>query len=183
VQKIKEFREQKGYTQSDLADQTGLSLRTIQRIESGETIPKGHTLQVLAEIVGINPSEFINDDSEVTAEHIERLKLINLSALTVILIPFGNIGFPLMIWKRAKGDRIINQASKYIINFQITWSLVLSFLLVVSPFVQKFFQLPFSLIIVILVLAYCFNVGMIFKFSRLISKGDLEHLKVTYQLL
>jgi transcriptional regulator with XRE-family HTH domain len=45
--KIQQLREQNNLTQSELAEQTGLSLRTIQRIEAGN-IPKGSTLQVLA---------------------------------------------------------------------------------------------------------------------------------------
>ena len=41
-------REQKGFTQKTLAEATGLSLRTIQRLEAGNSEPKGHTLTVLA---------------------------------------------------------------------------------------------------------------------------------------
>ena len=41
--KIQELRKQKGMTQEDLADKTGLSVRTIQRIESGEVDPRSYT--------------------------------------------------------------------------------------------------------------------------------------------
>jgi transcriptional regulator with XRE-family HTH domain len=183
VKKIKDFREQNGWTQTDLADKTGLSLRTIQRVESGHTIPKGHTLKMLSDLFGVKPSEFKSEDTQITYRHIEHLKLINLSALAVILIPFGNILFPFMVWRRNKEDRIINRAGRYILNFQIIWTLVLSLLLLISPFIQLSLQLPFSLIIVILILSYCFNVLMIFKFSKWISNRDLERLKVTLQLL
>lgn len=37
AQKIKSLRNRKGFSQEELAEKTGLSLRTIQRIENGET--------------------------------------------------------------------------------------------------------------------------------------------------
>lgn len=181
MKKIRDFREQKGWTQTDLADKTGLSLRTIQRVESGQSYPKGHTLKVLSKFVGENLSQSSN--SEIKDEHIEELKLINLTALVVILIPFGNIIFPYLRWRKRRKEQIINQIGKYILNFQIIWTLVLSLLLLISPFIQHSLQLPFSLIIVILILSYCFNIWMIFKFSKWISNRDLERLKVTFQLL
>ncbi|WP_375578193.1 helix-turn-helix domain-containing protein [Marivirga tractuosa] len=183
MQRIKDFREQNGLTQTDLADKTGLSLRTIQRIESGQTIPKGHTLQVLSEFIGLSHADFKSNPSQVSDEQIDHIKLINLSALAVIVIPFGNIIFPFILWRKYHKDQIINEAGKSILNFQIIWTLVLSLLLIISPFIQNSIQLSFSLIIVILILGYCFNILMIFKFSRWISNGILNRLKVTYQLL
>lgn len=45
--KVKTLREQKNLTQSELAENSGLSLRTIQRIESG-SVMKGFTLKAVA---------------------------------------------------------------------------------------------------------------------------------------
>ena len=36
---VKEYRAIKGYTQKELADISNISLRSIQRIESGEVVP------------------------------------------------------------------------------------------------------------------------------------------------
>ena len=47
---VKNKREQHGYTQDELANKTGLSLRTIQRLESSNKEPKGHSLTVISEI-------------------------------------------------------------------------------------------------------------------------------------
>ncbi len=41
------LREEKNLTQTELAEKSGLSLRTIQRIEAGN-VPKGYTLKALA---------------------------------------------------------------------------------------------------------------------------------------
>ena len=39
--RIKELRKQKGMSQEFLSEESGLSLRTIQRIENGESSPRG----------------------------------------------------------------------------------------------------------------------------------------------
>jgi transcriptional regulator with XRE-family HTH domain len=44
---VKENRVLKNYTQQELADMTGISLRSIQRIENAEVSPRLYTLNVL----------------------------------------------------------------------------------------------------------------------------------------
>jgi len=46
---VKEGRMAKGYTQQELADLTRISLRSVQRIENGEVLPRSYTLRMLAE--------------------------------------------------------------------------------------------------------------------------------------
>jgi transcriptional regulator with XRE-family HTH domain len=46
---VKEGRIKKGYTQQELSDLTGISIRSVQRIENGEVIPRQYTLRLLAE--------------------------------------------------------------------------------------------------------------------------------------
>lgn len=46
---LKTARVNKGFTQQELADATGISLRSIQRIENGEVYPRSFTLKALAE--------------------------------------------------------------------------------------------------------------------------------------
>ncbi|HET6557569.1 MAG TPA: helix-turn-helix domain-containing protein [Prolixibacteraceae bacterium] len=45
--KILELRQTKGLTQGELAEKCKLSLRTVQRIESAEVIPRSHTIKVI----------------------------------------------------------------------------------------------------------------------------------------
>ena len=47
--KIKELRRKKGLTQFDLSEQSGLSLRTIQRIENSENKPSVYSLRKIGE--------------------------------------------------------------------------------------------------------------------------------------
>lgn len=49
--KIKSARSAKGMTQKELADSTGLSERTIQRIENHEVEPSGYSLNKISDVL------------------------------------------------------------------------------------------------------------------------------------
>jgi len=65
AQKVKELRNGKALSQEELAKKSGLSLRTIQRVENGETEPTGETLKRISRILNINPSELIGNRDEL----------------------------------------------------------------------------------------------------------------------
>ena len=50
-EKIKGARSAKGMTQKELADKTGLSERTIQRIENHEVEPSGYSLSKISDVL------------------------------------------------------------------------------------------------------------------------------------
>lgn len=52
---IKQSRIKKGYTQQQVADMTQLSLRSVQRIEKGEVMPRQYSLEVLANQLEFTP--------------------------------------------------------------------------------------------------------------------------------
>ena len=56
--KVQNLREERNLTQAELAEKSGLSLRTIQRIEAG-TEPKGYTLKTLASSLNVSESELL----------------------------------------------------------------------------------------------------------------------------
>lgn len=121
--KVKELRKKKGFSQEELADNSGLSLRTIQRIENGETEPTGETLKRISNALNVNPEEIID---WTIIEDQGLLKAMNLSALTFILFPLLGIIVPLIIWI-SKKDKIkdINRIGENILNFEITWTIIL----------------------------------------------------------
>ena len=64
AQGVKDLRKTKGLSQKELAENSGLSLRTIQRVENGETEPTGETLKRISTILGVTPNELIDWDSK-----------------------------------------------------------------------------------------------------------------------
>ena len=97
--KVKTFREQKNLTQSELAENSGLSLRTIQRIESG-SVMKGFTLKAVAKALHTEPEELLFNEEK--SMNVDRAKLINFSALCGLIIPFGGVIFPLILTLKKK---------------------------------------------------------------------------------
>ena len=60
--KIKELRTKQGLTQIELAEKTGLTERTIQRIENHEVEPSKHSLKKMGEVLGHNLNELKRKD-------------------------------------------------------------------------------------------------------------------------
>ncbi len=60
AQRVKDLRKRKGFSQEELGKISGLSLRTIQRIENGETKPTGETLKRLSNSLDITRDELFN---------------------------------------------------------------------------------------------------------------------------
>ena len=54
---LKEYRHAIGWTQAELARRSGLSVRGIQHLESGETRPYRHTHEQLAAALGLSKEE------------------------------------------------------------------------------------------------------------------------------
>lgn len=123
AQKIKELRNRKGMSQEVLTEDSGLSLRTIQRIENGETEPTGETLKRLSQALGVSPDELID---WTIKEDRGYLKALNLSALTFLIFPILGILIPSIMWF-SKKDKLkgINKIAKDLINFEITWTILL----------------------------------------------------------
>ena len=63
AQRVKELRKLNGLSQEELAKNSGLSLRTIQRVENDETIPTGETLKRISTVLEVTPNELIDWDN------------------------------------------------------------------------------------------------------------------------
>ncbi len=140
-ERVTELRNRKGFSQEVLAEESGLSLRTIQRIENGETTPRGDTLQRIAKGLGVTSEELIDWKLEKNDSY---LAILNASALTFIFFPIFGILVPLVMWISQKNKiHGIDRNSRKILNFQITWSLVL-FLSIIGYIGNVFYQSCFS---------------------------------------
>lgn len=87
---VKSQRATYGLTQKALSDKTGISLRTIQRIERGEVEPHAHTVKILMTTLKFSGNDLNKKDSEAkTSGHDKKVKKIILgtgSPLLVILL-------------------------------------------------------------------------------------------------
>jgi len=144
--KVKILREEKNMTQNELAEKSGLSLRTIQRIEAGNIL-KGFTLKTIAQTLQTEP-ENLFDKAEIF--NVERTKIINFSVMLGLIIPFGSIFVPLILTNKTE-DSKTKEMGKQIVAVQIILSLAIAILLILSPFIQKSFSLKFPLFLVPLI--------------------------------
>lgn len=174
---VQQLREEKNLTQSELAEKSGLSLRTIQRIEAGN-IPKGFTLKTLANIFETEPEKLVPSKEIVK---LDRAKLINLSSLIGLLIPFGGVLFPLILTYKTK-DSKNKELGKSIVSVQIILAVALAVSQIASPFIQKLLSLHFPLFLVPLLLIFCLKLLIvIFNGISLNNKNDLnKNLKINY---
>ncbi len=122
---IKDKRLQKGMTQEELAEKCDITVRTVQRIESGEVDPRSYTLQAIASALEIEFQELVNVDASSTAEDRSRnesfwLAILHFSGILILIIP------TVFIWALKK-DKIPNIRSHAIdvINFQISMMIYL----------------------------------------------------------
>lgn len=61
---VRRLRRERGWTQADLARETGIAQSTLSRIEAGKTTgPYSTTLHVLARVYGCSESELVGDDA------------------------------------------------------------------------------------------------------------------------
>ncbi|MFY7729751.1 MAG: helix-turn-helix domain-containing protein [Flavobacterium sp.] len=138
---LKRVREGQHLTQEELSSNSGISVRTIQRIESG-VLPKGHTLKALAKALQVSENDLLGhpdvdedivfvsvtaDTNTVESENtltqidIPKIKLINLSSILFVLLPPLNIIAPLVVSRLLKQN---NTIAKQIISLQILWTIL-----------------------------------------------------------
>lgn len=122
AEKLKALRIQNGFSQEELANRSGIALRTIQRIEKGNNEPRGNTLQMLC-------SALNTEISVLTACEIPRdnsvLKLLYITVLIGIVVPLGNVLGPVIVWSMNKGKSpAINSVAKHVIWTQVAFSVV-----------------------------------------------------------
>jgi transcriptional regulator with XRE-family HTH domain len=94
--RIKQLRLLAGLSQDQLAEHSGLSLRSIQRIEHGDTVPRGDSLQRISKALNVTV-ETLTRYREVaaTAERAE-MKDDPKIPLIIILSAFGYLWHPLL---------------------------------------------------------------------------------------
>lgn len=184
--KVRTLREELGYTQADLAEHSNLSIRTIQRLESGKSVPKGHTLKVLAQTLGVDSNELQQQktvDRKDRKEENLKLKMINLATLCFLGIPFGNLIIPFILWQKHRESPLIDEVGRKILNFQILWTICTVLILILSPFLQDYITAPFSLMLVLSLMAVGVNLIVIFRTANALVREDYDILPLKFRFL
>jgi transcriptional regulator with XRE-family HTH domain len=183
-QRVKELRNRKGISQEVLAEESGLSLRTIQRIENNETIPRGDTLKRLSIALGTSPDELI--DWKIKEDR-NYLSLMNLSTLGFLFFPLLGIIIPLTMWTFKK-DKVkgVNELGKSILNFQISWclSLFLCYIFIFGKiFILRGSMSSIFIVYIPIINLYTYNVVIIIFNTLRINSNKTFQYKPALQLL
>jgi len=170
MSKLTEQREKLRLTQDELAEKSGISVRTIQRIESGQ-MPKGFTLKALAKALQVDESYFeeketpeINNQNMLTWN-----KIVNLSALPFICFPPLNILIPLalILWKKQQ-----NPVNKQLLSIQVIWTLIGIVLFIFVLILKDWFGVESNIKMLIPVLWIGVNGFVIIRNSLVLGKGN-----------
>lgn len=156
---LKHFRKIKQLSQQELADDSGVSIRTIQRIENNLSKGSPYIIKALCKSLQINVddleiSSVEPDSDETNSEHeaespqevsfeqnsdTRHLKLINFSSILIILFPLLNLLFPSILYWKFKKSLNSRTAALKILSFQLLWTLSTFALLIFIPAICEFF--------------------------------------------
>ena len=140
-QQIAIARKKKGLTQEQLAEMTNITVRTIQRIESGESSPRSFTIKVLAEALDTNfddlnhtgetkenlPTPPITPSASVeTQDQKHFITMLCLSCFSFLVIPFVHFLVPAHLLKKSKelNPKVI-AFGRTVIRGQVYWLIIL----------------------------------------------------------
>ncbi|QDW24117.1 helix-turn-helix domain-containing protein [Pedobacter sp. KBS0701] len=149
---FKEHRLAKHLSQKELADRSGISLRTVQRVEKNESSGSPYVIRTLCETLGIETNSLSQSSDHEGAKAFQEvigsvppdryLKYINVSSLSVLLFPFLNVvvvtGTYLIFRKKFvfPNDRATAQK---MLSLQIIWSVATLFILIFTPLIDYCF--------------------------------------------
>ena len=132
AQKISAARKRKGLTQEELAEQASVTVRTIQRIENGDTTPRMYTLKALAAALDLSYEDLQEETEQDKSEGLQQMKadplpltndaasadpseskhylqLLCLSCFSFLLIPLVHFLIPAWLlrkWKHHYGSAL-----------------------------------------------------------------------------
>jgi len=187
-EKIVAFRKAKNYTQEELANLSNVTLRTIQRIEKGETVPREFTLKSIADALDKQVSDLMVADAEnsglTDAEANSFLISMNLLCLTYLIVPYGNLFIPWLVWaKKRSQSKEIETIGKRIIAHQFLWMAIMSVALLLGTFFQiiaikQGYSLSYGVLPIFLFI-HLTNIPFILLTARRLKNGDHNIYRLT----
>jgi len=143
AKKIIHYRKLKGITQESLSEICGLNVRTIQRIESGEVDPRLHTLKSIADALDVSLEELL---PAPTQHELNQIAILHITPAGFFIFPvIGNVLLPFIFWMLKREEvNGINKHGKDILNSQLTYSIVMSIIIVMSVISMFFLENQFA---------------------------------------
>lgn len=147
-EKLKHFRRLSGLSQDGLAAASGISIRTIQRIEKGLSSGSAFTITALASALNISTTDLLLQERPIATPDLlppvtqtiipanecrNPLKVLNLSAICIVLIPFSNLILPAIILRKYNNNKGVNNYGRRILSFHILWMFTTLLLMVILP--------------------------------------------------
>lgn len=186
-QEIATLRKSKGLTQEELASRTGLTVRTIQRIESGESVPRSYTLKAIAQALDTPFETFTPKEtttSGTTSEDAQAardaLQLLNLSSFFYIIIPYVHFLVPMNMLKKNKdlpppmivfARKLIRQQVYWVIATLLAMLLTLAYNLTQHAIFHTSYNIHYLWPFFIM---YLVNAVIILVNARRIRRGDWQ---------
>ncbi len=97
-ERLKELRTSLNCSQKELAEKTGLTLRTIQRIENNEVKPSLYSLKVIGEALKTDFSEFAKKSESKPYEFNLSLKITDMNQLFSDIKTLIKNNWKILLW-------------------------------------------------------------------------------------
>lgn len=127
--KLAIYRRKRGLSQEQLSALSGVSARTIQRIEKGTVEAHLATLKLLADSLDVDTELLLENEptavptATATEKPLKLTPLFHASALVGMFFPILNIIIPGVLWFLKKDEAPeYDRQGKQVINFQLTMS-------------------------------------------------------------
>ncbi len=133
------LRDKKNITQQELAELSGISLRTIQRIEKGEVIPRPYTIRKLQEALETN----FDSENEKT-NMAGKLKVFNLIQLSSFFLPLIFVIFGYLFWKRNNWDEKSNLIYNKLVSLSLITAVLIPIFVVIIITILRNYNLQVS---------------------------------------
>jgi transcriptional regulator with XRE-family HTH domain len=181
-------RKKKGLTQEELAERSKVTVRTIQRLESGDTVPRAFTLRAIAAALD-TPFESLQagtgskEEKDATpaatspGEAVHFLQTLCLSSFSFLIIPFVHFLVPFFLLRRRSNlPPEVVQPARQLIKWQILWVIGLQLLMLLTVgfnLYRKGQGLPTISYLVSAAAACAFNlVLLVFYYIRIPGRVD-----------
>lgn len=179
--RVSKERIRKGITQEELASLANVTVRTIQRIESGESIPRMFTVKAIANALEITYESLAQDltsdqetgikpdETTATVSEAEQhfLQVFCLSCFSFLVIPYIHFLIPswylkknatLSIPVKTFARKVIRQQTIWVIAFQLLLLLTLVYNFIVSKYGSRHYLLSYLMIVLVM---YFLNIILI----------------------